>query len=147
MMLQVEIFRRELTPDERQIRDLNLRATALKKDDIHTAVDCLRSAQTLARNIDAMPHPIAWWLRLPVFLQQAGNMAAAEIEFNRIEQDIRGGFWAGHGSQASRAYLRALEDKRRVAHEREARTQAKPAKSKRPQGALTIPSGDSLCPR
>jgi hypothetical protein len=119
--LKAEIFVRPPTDDELRIRDLNKRATELKSTDIHGAIACIREAHEIARRIGATGHAIEFWLRLPLFLQRAGQMEAAESEFKQIEEEIKAGGYGG----AKVPFLRILNRKRDLARERHSRAEEK----------------------
>lgn len=116
-----EVTVRPLSADELRLRELGRRATALKATDIHAAIQCLKEAQAIAMRTNPKGHSIDFWLRLPLFMQQAGDINAAEVAFYQIEQDIRSGKLGGD-ARARSAYLRTLKSKRTLAHEREARS-------------------------
>lgn len=69
-------------PISAEIRELNKQATQLKKNDINEAIICLRKANTLLSKTRG--HTIATWLRLPLFLQQAGYFEEAMQEFDKL---------------------------------------------------------------
>lgn len=112
---------RERTADEERVRQLHLRATELKKSDIEAAAMCLCEAQAIARREQLVGYPFDWWLRLPVFLQQAGRMQEATEEFDLIESEVRARAetvkWTG--SAGKMACLRAIDRKRDLARRRE----------------------------
>lgn len=113
-MLKAEILVSPPTAEQLRISELGKQATAIKSKDIRGAVECIQEAQAIARKIGASGHPIEFWLRLPLFLEQAGDIAAAEAAFDQIEQEIRSGV---HG-RLTRANLRILKRKRDLARTR-----------------------------
>lgn len=74
---------REKTKTEQHIRQLHLKATEIKKDDINGSIHCLQEAQSLLDEVDTQ-YPIASYLRLPLFLQQAGRIDEAMDEFETL---------------------------------------------------------------
>lgn len=66
------------------IATLHRNATALKSEgDLDGAINLLLQAKTLA-NQNPISCPIDSWLRLPLFLQQAGRFDEAMAEFNEL---------------------------------------------------------------
>lgn len=104
---------REKTEAEEHIRQLHLKATEIKKDDINTSIDCLQEAQLLLDEVDTQ-YPISTYLRLPLFLQQADRMDEAEIIFKQL-LDSRNDKW----DKAT------IEDKWTLAEKREAKKSGK----------------------
>ena len=121
MILRAEISASPLTEDQLQVRELNKRATEIKATDIHGAVQCIKEAHDIARRNGDFGHPMEFWLRLPLFLQQAGEMEAAEVVFHQIEREIKAGVYG----DPKKAFLRILNRKRDLAREREARVTTK----------------------
>jgi hypothetical protein len=119
--LKAEISGRPLSEDELHVRELNKRATEIKATDIHGAVQCIKEAHDIAKRTGAFGHPMEFWLRLPLFLQEAGEMEAAEVVFHQIEREIKAGVYG----DARSAFLRILNRKRDLARDRESRAIAK----------------------
>lgn len=66
---------------------LHREATALADvGDLKGAVACLRKA-TKRMKTSPVSYPVLAWLRLPLYLQQAGQFKKAMTEFNRIIED------------------------------------------------------------
>lgn len=107
--LETQMHIREKTEVEQRIWKLNKQATELKGVDWDTAITCLAEAQKMRPHVPTK-YTIAEYLRLPVFLQQAGRMAEAEVEFKKLL------------SQFDRAHeIQAIYDKMRMAYQREKR--------------------------
>lgn len=85
------------------ISDLNKQATQLKKTDIDQAIVCLRKANALLGG-DTI-YPIATWLRLPLFLQQAGYFDEAMQEFETLLAEAR----ARRTKECSHCTLNSIE--------------------------------------
>lgn len=73
-------------PDEQEYRSLHLQATALADDGkIDEAIVCLRQAQELLLAFRAgLGHGVDRWVRLPLYLQRAGKLHEAMLEFARL---------------------------------------------------------------
>ncbi len=107
LTLSAEIIFPEKTEEELLIRKLGKEATALKKENLPAAIEKLRQAQALRPSVPT-EYPIAEYLRLPLFLQQAGRMDEALTEFEKLlKQFPRGDEW------------RDIYDKMRLAYQRE----------------------------
>jgi len=66
------------------ISELNKEATRLKNaGDLEGAIACLRAAKCLRWTAD-VHYPIKSWTRLPLFLQAAGRMDEAMVEFQEL---------------------------------------------------------------
>lgn len=119
-----EIVMYERTPAEEHVRRLNVAATALKKTDIGTAVEYLRRARALNDSIGDRSHPTEWYLRLPLFLQQAGRMDESLVEFeillaNTDRYVVYPQMSALEIERSRHAYLGSVYDKLRLAWKRE----------------------------
>ena len=74
----------EMSEGEEQIAELHRNATKHKDaKDWDKAIGCLRAATNLTSNV-ATSYPIAHYLRLPLFLQQAGLFDEAMQEFEKL---------------------------------------------------------------
>jgi len=77
-------------PISDEISRLNKEATALKeKGDLDGAVACLVRATALMAEHYPDNYPIASWLRLPVFMQQAGMFEESMEFFDLLLKDIK----------------------------------------------------------
>jgi hypothetical protein len=76
----------ELNENYGAISQLHKKATALKKTDIHHAIECLREANNIIEQSGSAKE-IEPLLRLPLFLQQAGLFDDAVEEFNLLLHD------------------------------------------------------------
>ena len=119
----------ERTPAKEHIRLLNLAATQLKKTDIDTAIQYLRRALALAEAIDDWSNTTEWYLRLPLFLQQAGRMDEAVKEFDlllnsweKFSQTLSPQASELMREHAREIYLATIYDKLRLAWQRERNT-------------------------
>lgn len=75
-----------------RVGELHRRATALVNDgNLPDAIECLRQAQAIMRSNPGVVFTVQQWLRLPLFLQQAGCFDEAMAEFDRLieEADAR----------------------------------------------------------
>lgn len=115
----------ERTPAEEHIRLLNIAATEHKKADIGQSIAYLRRSRALAAAIGAWSYPTEWYLRLPLFLQQAGRMSEALTEFQWLLTHFDC-FKSGYSQadeleieHARHCYLATIYDKLRVAWKRE----------------------------
>lgn len=73
------------TPAEEHIRELGKLATQMHRGDVQRAVACLQRQRDLARLIGAdEAQPLSWFLRLPLYLQAAGRMPEALLEFRKL---------------------------------------------------------------
>lgn len=106
---------------------LHREATALADaGDLKGAVDRLRKA-TKRMGTSPVSYPVLTWLRLPLYLQKAGQFKDAMVEFNNIIEDtdrrINHGCPSGISreskSQAKHADLQTIYDKMRLACKRE----------------------------
>ena len=87
--LQYSISVREDTEDEKKSRELLKQATQKHdKKDFMGAVEDLRSAYELMAK-SSVVHPIATYLRLPLYLQKAGEFEESMIEFDKLRQRTR----------------------------------------------------------
>lgn len=119
----------ERTPAKEHIRLLNLAATQLRKTDIGTAIQYLRRARALAEAIDDWSNTTEWYLRLPLFLQQAGRIDEAIKEFDvllsnweKFNQVISPQANELMREHAREVYLATIYDKLRLAWQREKNT-------------------------
>ena len=118
---------------------LNREATRLRDTgDIDAAIECLRKAAARMR-ASSMHHTIQTWLRLPLFLQQAGRYDEAMNEFQRLidetpERNLRylpddanysGGTPAQLRARARRYDLKIITEKVELATRREERRRQK----------------------
>lgn len=83
IQIEVQHVIGQKTPAEQKIWELNHKASQLKDSDINAAIACLAEAQVIRPTVSCQ-YPILEYLRLPVFLQQAGRMAEAEEEFKKL---------------------------------------------------------------
>ncbi len=81
--LETEILVREPTEAEQRIRELHKQATRYKGNNWEKAITCLREAQQLMPTV-ITEYPVSQYLRLPLFLQQAGRMKEAKKEFEKL---------------------------------------------------------------
>lgn len=81
--LKASIQVREPSDKEKLIRELGKKATQLKKTDLNEAIACLEQMNRLLDQVSTA-YPIEPYLRLPLFLQQAGRMDEAEVLFERL---------------------------------------------------------------
>lgn len=105
--LRVELFVTPNSAESERVSALYRRATELKKSDIGAAIDCIKEAQQIARQLGPERWPIDFWLRLPTFLQLAGRTEEASVVFAQIGDEINSGRYAS-SLQAKAAYRRAL---------------------------------------
>jgi tetratricopeptide (TPR) repeat protein len=111
-----------------QISELGKRATQLKDVDWDGAISHLRRINALLRRSKVV-YPIATWLRLPLFLQQAGRFPEAIQEFNRLIKETPKRVKNQSLSDASATWLeyrmhvdlKYIYDKMRLVHKREKR--------------------------
>lgn len=120
----------KVSVDITDIAELNRRATAAKGNDWDTALACLFRAKELMEN---QYQDFPQRLRLPLFLQQAGEFEAAKYEFAYLLENLdRFVELEAVGHQDKRRYkvfvknlcLERLYDKARVAFKREKLTDA-----------------------
>lgn len=79
----------QVSPPDEELRRLNREATEAKKiKDWERAVVCLQLARERMRD-STCSHTLESWLRLPIFLQQAGRFDEAMAEFNLLIQDTK----------------------------------------------------------
>ncbi|WP_297813681.1 hypothetical protein [uncultured Methylophaga sp.] len=81
--LTVSMQVREHTDKEKLIRELGKSATQFKKTDLNEAIACLEQMNRLLDEVST-EYSIETYLRLPLFLQQAGRMDEAELLFERL---------------------------------------------------------------
>ena len=103
------------------------------------AIACLRQANARMK-VSPVSYSVQAWLRLPLYLQKAGRFDEAMIEFTRLADETEGRIARAfpHQSKAkqkviAKRELTVIQDKIRLAKEREAKLQAKnkkPALSK-----------------
>jgi len=95
------------SPEAERISTLNKLASENKGVDWSKAIECLREAKSLVQS-RRNDYPIEHHLRLPLFLQQAGDMKGAKAEFDFL----LGQSW--HPHEEAKIY-----DKMRLAYQRE----------------------------
>ncbi len=113
-------------PIDERIASLHREATQHKKTDWDAAVACLQEATDLMRRHNAVSG-IERWLRLPVFLQQAGRFAESLEEFDRLLKETEGRVKRESREDSSQTWieyriyldLTQLYDKMRMAYKRE----------------------------
>ncbi|MDP2430505.1 MAG: hypothetical protein Q8O33_00565 [Pseudomonadota bacterium] len=89
LVFSVETVVRDPTPEEREVADLNREATRHKQaKDWDAAIACLQRAQALMRT-HQLSNTVEIWLRLPLFLQQAGYFEESMAEFNALLSDAK----------------------------------------------------------
>ncbi len=103
------------------------------------AIACLRQANARMK-VSPVSYPVQTWLRLPLYLQKAERFDEAMIEFTKLADETGGRIARAfpHQSKAkqqvfAKQELAVIQDKIRLAKEREAKLQAKnkkPALSK-----------------
>ena len=82
--LKYEVSVREKTASEEKSSELLKEATQRKNDkDLGGAITCLREAYKLMAQ-SSISYPIETYLRLPLYLQQAGRYEESIIEFERL---------------------------------------------------------------
>lgn len=75
----------ERTPAEEQVRLLGRLATQIRYSNPNEAIESLRRQRALAQLIGSdLGQPVEWWLRLPLFLQEAGRFSEAMTEFEGL---------------------------------------------------------------
>jgi len=105
--LKAQMYIRERNEVEQRIWELNRKASDLKDADLNAAIACLAEAQPLRPTVPT-EYGVLEYLRLPLFLQKAGRMPEAMIEFGKLLK------------QFDRAHdLEVIYDKLRLAHQRE----------------------------
>jgi len=122
----VKIVVRKNTDAEDKIRDLNKEATQLSKNkEWDEAIECLEESQKLSLKIH-VEYPIKHYLRLPLFLQQAGRFDESRVEFKRLIASTKRRMHRKpkHYGEAAweasmHAELAAIYDKMRLACKRE----------------------------
>lgn len=113
-------------PIDEQIAALHREATTYKGNDWHAAVNCLKQADALMRKQKGC-YTIERWLRLPVFLQQAGQFKESVKIFERLIKETPARVKRESRSKASAALieygihlsLKHIYDKMRMAYKRE----------------------------
>jgi len=71
-----------------EISELSGQATQLYNDkEWDKAIECLRKVRVLLKENTTI-YPIATWLRLPIFLQQAGRFEEAMQEFEKLLGEV-----------------------------------------------------------
>ena len=73
---------------EQKIAALHKEATSYKKMDLEKAISLLQEASDLMRKDDA-GYLIEQWMRLPLYLQEAGRFDEAMREFERLLEEVR----------------------------------------------------------
>lgn len=86
LVFSVNVSRDYDAADER-IDDLHREATTHKKTDLNKAIACLVDAKNLMYGKD--DRMIEQWLRLPLFLQQAGRFDEAMEQFEELLDMVR----------------------------------------------------------
>ncbi|MCX8016625.1 MAG: hypothetical protein N2690_01790 [Rhodocyclaceae bacterium] len=82
---------RFIETDADRVGELHKRATALSGEGrLSEAIDCLRMAQGIMRANTSAAFAVQQWLRLPLFLQQAGLFDEAMAEFERLIEEADG---------------------------------------------------------
>jgi len=124
--LKYEVSVREKTASEERSSELLKEATQRKNDkDLEGAIACLRGAYKLMAQ-SSISYPIKTYLRLPLYLQQAGHYKESIIEFERLLRNspykIAKEF--SHVTKQKQESLSAMEcaaiyDKMRLASQRE----------------------------
>jgi tetratricopeptide (TPR) repeat protein len=115
-------------PVDEQIAALHREATTLKSSNWDAAIACLKQAATLMRKRKG-GYTIGCWLRLPVFLQQAGRFTEAVKELERLIKETPARVKNESPPDASTTWLeyrmhvdlKYIYDKMRLVHKREKR--------------------------
>jgi hypothetical protein len=115
-------------PIDERIAALHRKATRYKEEDWNKAVACLQEATDLMRRHGG-GYGIERWLRLPVFLQQAGCFTEAEKEFMRliketparVKRESHPGVSANRLEYREHLDLKHIYNKMRMAYKREKR--------------------------
>lgn len=74
---------------DKKIAALHREATRYKDVDWDKAIACLQEAAVLMRKNKKSIHEVDRWLRLPVFLQQAGRFDEAMQEFKQLLKEVK----------------------------------------------------------
>lgn len=95
------------------------------------AIACLRQANARMK-VSPVSYPVQTWLRLPLYLQKAGRFDEATVEFTKLADETAGRIARAFPHQSKgkqqvfiKQELAVIQDKMRLAKEREAKLQAK----------------------
>ncbi len=121
-----EVSCREKTPSEEKSSELLREATRRKENkDLDGAIECLREAYALMEQSD-LSHTIETYLRLPLYLQQAGHYKESILEFEKLLTNAPNAIARefGHLTKQEQGYFSAMRlatiyDKMRLASQRE----------------------------
>lgn len=126
MPFTIDLVVRDPTPEERAVADLHREATRHKQaKDWAAAIACLQRAQALMRTHE-LSNTVETWLRLPLFLQQAGRFEEAMAEFGLLLEEAKPLIARDHAHATANvrrsllaSHLARIHDKMRVACKRE----------------------------